>query len=119
MTEITYTNTLSRRLTQKYVGTYRHLDEWQEIGSYTVLSTDTTPGKDLEESLTSVHMVLIDEEADKAGVVQIDRALHDEFTVSDCHHDYDCCGCRSFRTHEAKPITGRLWCVTVHSSRNY
>lgn len=31
--------TISRRITHKYVGTYRHLDQWEEVGQVKILGT--------------------------------------------------------------------------------
>lgn len=111
---------LLKRKTHKYVGTYQHLDEWDEIGETTELSRkivceDTS---EIEHPITEEAHVLVD--APKGTLPSdIRSALMDSYTMSGCHHEWDCCGCRSYRATEAKRVTGRLWCVRISSSRNY
>lgn len=118
---IEYSTDLRQRLTHKYVGTCRDLDEWEPIGALTILSTVTLPVEDDDicEPRTQRHMIVVDEAAESKGDEMVTKALHAEFTQAGCSHDYDCCGCRSYSTGRVQKLTGRLWCVEVHSSRNY
>ena len=110
--------TLSIRVTNKYVGRYRHLDQWQEIGTYEILKSHTvcTDEEDICEPQLTTHEVLVTSSSPEADVR---KALDSEFTLAGCAHDWDCCGCRSFHTRKTERVTGDLWCVEVSSSRNY
>jgi hypothetical protein len=118
---------LELRLTHKYVGTYQHEDEWKVVGDYGIMNSqkwvkveDDEP--DITEPETMYYWVKVTPEF---GVPQeeVRQALKDSFTSSGCHHEYDCCGCRSFysETPELMSQDGdcEVWKVKVNSWRNY
>jgi hypothetical protein len=113
--------TLSLRLTHTYVGTYQHLDKWEDLGTVDEIGTRELPPSeedkaDMTEPLGRELFALVKSEAPED---QIRRALEDTYTSQGCAHDYDCCGCRSFSATDVKRVTGDLWRVEIHSSRNY
>ena len=111
---------LNTRTTRKFADGYASLDKWESIGSIEEIGRKTeTPADDdgdlTEPQTTTIHAIITSDKTD----YQIMGAIHDTYTVSDCRHEWDCCGCRSFRVRNAKRVTGDLWCVEVGSSRNY
>lgn len=113
------TGALSLRETRTYVGTYQHLDRWLDIGSYKVLAESTVDGDedDYCEPQTTTMLVCVQTD-EPQPVERVERALDDTFTQHDCHHEYDCCGCRSYRA-QAVHLGAGHYKVTVGSSRNY
>lgn len=118
---------LKSRQTRKYVGTYQHLDEWQHIGDYEVLETRTKEIDDddpCDPARTTMIVAIKCDDPDESDAI-IRKALHDTFTHAGCHHEYDCCGCRSFavtsvkRLHRKSRLFDQMWRVNVYSSRNY
>jgi len=112
---------LAIRQTRKYVGTYQHLDQWESIGSCEVIGTKEIPLPEDEEydvcdPQAHDHWVLVESEASPE---KIKEALTHSFTQHDCHHEYDCCGCRSYRASKVEHEGGRVWRVKVSSSRNF
>jgi hypothetical protein len=113
-------NTLSIKITNTYVGSWDHLEKWRDIGSFEVVRSHRVEGdpEDMCEPLTDFKQVQVSREA---GVSDEDVrcALRDSFTKVGCSHDWDCCGCRSYRVSRIKPYPGDVWVVVIHSSRNY
>lgn len=116
---------LELRVTHKYVGSYQHEDEWKEVGAYVVTYTEKwkleeTDEFDPTEPLKHVYHVQVDSH-DDATVEEVSRALQDSFTKVGCHHEYDCCGCRSFYAKKPTSISDNnsVWLVEVNSFRNY
>lgn len=113
---------LQRRVTHKYVGTYQHEDEWEDLGRvYTLAEGEPQypEGDNLEDGYTQKIFVRVElHDGVDADVSDIRRALNDCYTMWGCSHDYDCCGCRSYMG-SATHIKDDLWMVDVHSSRNF
>lgn len=113
--------TLEKRLTHTYVGTYQHLDRWETIGTGDEIGSRELPLSEEEEEdycEPRRREVFILVKSDKPED-DIKQALHDSYTQHDCHHEYDCCGCRSYYARDIKRLTGDLWRVEVYSSRNF
>lgn len=112
--------TLARKLTHKYVGTFDHLDDWEDIGQAAILSRSVmeTDAEDICEPWVETMLIRVDLDTPETPVVDIRAALHSSFTNAGCHHEHDCCGCRSFRA-EAQHLKDADWMVTITSSRNY
>lgn len=112
------------RNTRAYVGTYQHLDDWTDIGRFIqTASGDVLQPGDADDicephTLVLTGLVELDQPVDDETVAQ---ALRDTFTSEGCGHEYDCCGCRSFRVGDVKRCSEELplWTLLVHSSRNY
>jgi hypothetical protein len=119
---------LQRRVTHKYVGSYQHEDEWENVGEFTILSTqkwkivEEEDEFDPTEPLKVVHTLLVVPN-EEATLEDISIALKDTFTQVGCHHEYDCCGCRSY--YAGKPDysfadeDGLHYELTISSYRNY
>ncbi len=118
---------LELRLTHKYVGTYQHEDEWKIVGDYGIIQSEKWVKVDEEEPdptepVAITYWVKVTPEMG-VPTEEVRRALQDSFTQVGCHHEYDCCGCRSFYAHTPELLTVgedcEEWKVTVHSYRNY
>ena len=119
-------NVLQTRLTSRFVGTYKHLDDWNTVGSYEVLETRTkiVDEADVCEPARTTMLVVLKCDDPNESPALIRKALFDTFTHDGCHHEHDCCGCRSFRVTHVKQLRrphkgGQTWRVNVFSSRNY
>lgn len=111
---------LERRLTHRYVGTYKHEDKHEYVGrllieATKVLDTNDDP-EDMCEPCTTVLFVRVSSGYDEETV---ENALRDHFTAWGCAHEYDCCGCRSYRAGQITRLGSGYWRVVQHSSRNY
>lgn len=107
---------LEIRNTHKYVGTYRHMDDWTVIGTVnTVMSVDKADDKG--ECGVVFKIVRVESDADHD---QIRKALKDTFTSEGCSCMHDCCGCRSDKAYGATELEGcdGLWLVEIHWSIN-
>ena len=92
---------LELRLTHRYVGTYRHLDEWRSLGSAPVILTPpkmVDPGNGYDEGGTYLRWATLPRLPRRADRVDAARALEDSLSSWGCHHEYDCCGCASYST---------------------
>jgi hypothetical protein len=119
---------LQIRLTHKYVGTYQHEDEWETLGEYEVLSSQKWKPIDDEEfdptdTIKKFYEVVVRTYGSEHKVEQITQALRDQFTKVGCHHDYDCCGCRSYYAEKPEFLyqeeDGLHYRLIVNSYRNY
>lgn len=107
---------LEIRETHKYVGSYKHMDDWTGIGKLsTVMSVDKAD--DSGEYGVVFKIVRVESDADAD---QIRKALKDTFTSEGCGCTHDCCGCRSDRAYGATELEGdeNLWLVEIHWSIN-
>lgn len=120
--------TLELRLTHVYADTWRNEDEWKDIGEYEIVSTqkwrEITDDDDFDATEPLKHIYEVVVVPNGAGRLDdIDQALIDAFSHSGCHHEYDCCGCRSFSAQKPEYLykheDGWHYRVTVNSYRNY
>ena len=87
---------LSRRMTHRYVGTYRHLDKWRDIGTATLTpQREVDPGNGYDEGGTYIRWATLPKGIDRDAAC---RALEDTMSQWGCAHEYDCCGCASYTT---------------------
>lgn len=115
-------NVLELRVTHKYVGTHQHEDEWRYIGEFTVIRKDVwvlyeEDEFDPTEPMKAEYLLTVN--AEGATVEDIKQALKDTFTAAGCHHEYDCCGCRSYYAGNPVEYGFGMWSLTVNSYRNY
>jgi hypothetical protein len=90
------THPLSLRLTHRYVGTFRHLDEWRYLGAAKVTpGRIVDPGNGYDEGRTYIRWATLPPGVDRDAAC---RALVDTFSRWGCAHEYDCCGCASYTT---------------------
>lgn len=111
---------LMLRKTHRYVGTCQNEDEWEYLCDATIMASRTVGSDDPEDmcesQLTTYFIKVVTTEYTEE---QIKQALKDSFTQVGCHHDWDCCGCRSYRVTKAELLSQGIWVVQVASSRNY
>lgn len=117
-------DTLELRMTHKYVGSYQHEDEWKVVGKYDVVHTEKwkqvigEDDFDPTDPLKYIYQVMV-YPSDDVTVEEVRQALQDSFTQIGCHHEYDCCGCRSFYAKKPAQLLNGEWQVEVNSYRNY
>jgi hypothetical protein len=116
--------TLELRVTYKYQDAWKSEDIWKEVGGYEIVSFEkwVKETDDMTEPNLHYYWVLV---YPKLGipVEEVRQALIDSFSHVGCHHEYDCCGCRSFYASNPERLASEVdweeWKVTVNSSRNY
>lgn len=92
---------LELRLTHRYVDTYSHLDEWRSFGAAPARLTPpkmVDPGNGYDEGGTYLRWATLPRLPRRADRADAARALEDTLSSWGCHHEYDCCGCASYRT---------------------
>lgn len=112
--------TIQPRLTNHYVGTYRHLDKWgAPIRAKKLAGKVIHPNAeaaDMSHGPTHVCRVIAPRgHTDRQAFI---RALEDEFSAHDCAHTRDCCGCPSYSA-RARHIRGREYALRVRVTYNY
>ena len=111
---------LQKKKTRKYRGAWDHLDEWESVALYeNVMYGGIKEEGNLEQSQSQEMLIRVYDIDPTATEGDILQAIRDEFTYSHCQHDYDCCGCRSYHTHEVIPLSKGYYLITQTSSRNY
>lgn len=123
---------LEKRLTHHYVGTYRHLDDWENIGECEIMNSAEMKGGDEEdycEPRLSFLYLKVFNVKDGIGEDSIADAIYDKFSRHGCACSHDCCGCRSYQVMQAEKCKKfnyehrgtdyQVWMVLVESSRNY
>lgn len=117
---------LEIRKTHKYVGTYRHMDEWETIGTIEDMGQRVLSVDDDDPCEYTVRERIVRIRCDEVQPDErIERALRDTYTSHGCAHEYDCCGCWSHHVTDvvdqfpAHKGTTRVYAVTIASSRNY
>jgi hypothetical protein len=114
--------TLQLRLTHVYADTWRHEDKYENIGEYSIRTKDTyikveeDGSTDITEPMKVIYLIDVESKADQ---LDVRRALAEMFTNIGCHHEYDCCGCRSFYAKAFPQDYNGLYRVEVNSMRNY
>ena len=111
---------LNIRLTHKYVGTCKHMDDWENIGTVEELSLTEIPSGNedgLYESGDQINLVRV---VTSRGVQKIKQALKDTFTSTGCACSHDCCGCKSIYVRGVTRLDKdkNIWAVELHWYRN-
>jgi hypothetical protein len=111
---------LQLRKTHRYVGTFQHEDEWEDVGTFRIIARGEVIDGAEDDYCEPTSQVLIAEVDAKDGIAsrEIKTALENSHTRAGCHHEWDCCGCRSYHA-TAEHIGGVTWRITVTSSRNF
>ena len=107
---------LELRLTHGYVGGWDHLDNWEPLGTARLTPARVVrESNDYDEGRTYVRWATV-----PAGqsVRLTARALADTLSRHGCSHDYDCCGCASYRT-TVEHRSGRRLVLKTRVSFNY
>jgi hypothetical protein len=111
--------TLSKRLTHRYVGTCRDMDRWEPVGTMVELQSSSVPPIDTEEASEgpmTTKLIAVDSDRPKE---EVEQALRDRFNRHGCSHSYDCCGCPSHRVAGLKEVSGKLYEVEIKTTFNY
>lgn len=111
------TFTLEKRKTHHYRDGWSSLDEWVSIGSGRILR-NVYSDEDEYGSMTINRFVCVAPDT-STSEADIEAALRSTFTHSNCRHDYDCCGCRSYAAIHVQRIDAHRYRVDVSSSCNY
>jgi|GEM_PF-3490676 len=112
--------TLSVRKTNKYVGTWAHLDEWEDIGTAEIIERNAEV-QDHEDPCepTLIQMLLRVTTNEPKDNEAVKLAIMDTFSRHGCSHEYDCCGCWSTTVTNVHSMGGGFFLVTQTASRNY
>lgn len=107
---------VSRRKTFRYVGTYRDLDDWEDLGFFRHTPVKCVAvGNGLDEDGAYTRWVKVPV---NTPLHEIIPAIEDTLTRVGCAHEYDCCGCLSYRTHFIRR-RGRKLLFKTYATRNY
>jgi hypothetical protein len=103
------------RLTDKYVGTCRDMDTWEDIGTVEELfarngSKDTYEGGS-RTLLVRVNSMNMD--------ITVKKALKDIYTAHGCSCEHDCCGCVSQSVTKLYNLFANIWLVKLSWYANY
>jgi len=107
---------LYTRLTHRYVGECKDMDEHQ-----LVVTAKATPervvryGGEMEEGATTISNVFLPAGTDTRKAA---RALTDTLSAHGCACEYDCCGCASYYA-DVKVLGPRRLLARVRTSYNY
>ena len=105
-----------KRLTHKYNLGWRHLDKSIYMGSVKLTERRVLEeGNGHDEGATYIQYARIPAGARIKDVLQ---ALRDTLTHSGCQHEYDCCGCASYRV-RVKRYSTRQVLVRTTVGYNY
>ena len=115
---------LKRRLTNKYVGTYQHEDEWEYIGRYTILSSERwrlecNEDPDPTDPMKHFYTIKVEDVLEGYTIKDVEEAIKDSFSKIGCHHEHDCCGCRSYYAKNPIHQITDYYKLEVNSWRNY
>ena len=87
---------LEVRLTHRYVGTWKHLDKWRDVGTAVLTpAREIEEGNGLDEGGTYLRWATLPRGIDRDAAC---RALEDSLSSHGCAHEWDCCGCASYNT---------------------
>jgi len=107
---------LSVRLTHRYVGTWKHLDEWRDVGTAVLTPARAVEeGNGFDDGGTYIIWATLSRGVDRDAAC---RALEDELSSHGCAHEWDCCGCASYST-RVLHRHGRRVVLETHVSFNY
>ena len=102
---------LSKRITKKYNGECKHLDQWEPVTDMTVLGKMLTDNNG--DGWKEISIIKV---ADLNG--EVIGAIHDTFDIHGCSCEHDCCGCVNVTVMAVKVIDsslGLLYVTTSHS----
>lgn len=113
--------------TQKYVGAYDYLDEWEDLGAADVSTIETReegcdwggiPFESDDYCDAGGYRMLVRMEKE-FPYEDVKRAFYHTFGKRGCGHEYDCCGCVSTYVTSVETLNEKDFIVEVNGSRNY
>ena len=108
---------LTLRLTHHYVGGHDHLDRWAHLGTARLLPSKCVRAPaDLDDGGTYLRWAILPRYLKR--LPEAVRALEDTLTREGCSHEWDCCGCASYRTRLVRKH-GRRVLLKTEVSYNY
>jgi hypothetical protein len=108
---------LEEKLTHKYVGEFDHLDEWREVGTYSILNSRLVEEGNGHDEV-GLYAIRVRVDSDKSED-EVKAALNDAFTKWGCSHEYDCCGCLLLGVVKVKHAKRKEYVVVQRVGRNY
>lgn len=141
------TQLISLRRTRRYVGTWAHLDQWEDLGTAKVLANSAVYGPEKAEDdwnrrvrrwpkhmrrrflkdyyadpscgpISYFRVVVPRAMLDVYGKDRVLQAIQDTFSRHGCSHEYDCCGCASYSA-TATYMGGREFKVKLGVGYNF
>jgi hypothetical protein len=109
---------LHARLTRNYNDDYSHLDEWQHIGRYRVLSSHRSRPNEDDDADSWGYAFTVKVESDARPEV-VELALYNEFGIGGCSCEHDCCGCVFAYAEDVRRVKRKEWTFHVRYARNY
>lgn len=105
-----------RRNSHKYNDSYRHLDSETFVATVKLTPPRVTvEGNGYDEGESYVQYGRIPANVNKGALL---KALKDTLSKHGCSHEYDCCGCASYRVN-VRLIAPRRLMVFTKVSYNY
>ena len=105
---------LRKRLTHKYVDSYRHLDRHVTIGGVTLTPrVQVEPATDFDEGGRYVQYARLPAGLSPKQRKEWREVLAENLSKWGCSHEYDCCGCmlvhaRAYPTKDARRVLVRV-----------
>lgn len=107
---------LQERVSYRYRDGWAHEDEWRSLGDAKVLPARCVrEADDFDDGGTYLRHAIIPRGMDPEAAK---RALADTFSGSSCQHEWDCCGCASYRS-DVRRIGRRQFVIVTNVSFNY
>lgn len=118
------------RESRKYVGQWKHLDEWTYVCDFEELASKKLDDIVQEADFYSpedgpVYEITVQVKGDEVvdmtdGLIDtIKQALNDEYTSWGCDCLHDCCGCASYTAGKIHWLGGPIFQLRVSTSYNY
>ncbi len=105
-----------RRLTNRYIDQYMHLDETEFVATVKLTAPRVVEeGNGFDTGATFQQYLRVPRGVD---VKALRQALRDTMGYHGCTHEYDCCGCASYSVF-TKLVAPRKLQVTSSVSYNY
>lgn len=109
---------VNKRTSHKYRDGWAHEDQWEHLGVLKVTPAKVTEeGNRYDEGDTYVRFARI-QNISRKGFKMLKQGLQDTLSGSGCQHEYDCCGCASYRS-IIRRVGPRLVLIHTRVSYNY
>lgn len=110
---------IARRITHKFVGIFRYLDQWETIGRVRITNgRDVRKYSDIDGPEVGPRYIRFARLPNGVKRSVVLRAIEDELSAWGCSHEWDCCGCASYST-RVYPYKGRVVRIVTDVTYNY